>query len=390
MSKKENYRDSKESFRDVRRSQYTPIADNFLNDKEATLEAKGLLSIFLSNADKWNPNMKEIPRRSKNGRDAHYRVIAELIELGYFARITIVEADTKKFYKMEYIFSDVKEDVEKEIEVVKKWAASRGKEAIIEYKIKKEKKSRKGKINPFPENQETGTEPLTGIQETGKNPLPENQETGPFPEMPETGITDTEIPNTENQYINQTNSKNNNLNKNNNNKTNLLLMEIESMDISDLIKDVLKANVGRLVFYNISPFEVRLHFLAVQDSFPETDYAAVLNALLTTAKTPSIDVFANFMNSWLNTYKKPANNNRSGKRGKKDKGLSEVVIEQMEAAQQAPEVLSVEEEIVALRKAIEQITTLMEAGIGTGEDSKLALERNKKRLEELEALLASA
>jgi len=150
----------KESYRNVRKEKYTQISNSLLNDKEATLQAKGLLSIFLSNTKDWEIHMKEIISRSKNGRDAHYKVINELIELGYFARIQVVG---KHFEEMIYLFSDEKEDVANEIENLKKWAEENGKTLLIEYKTVKTVKKRKrekavdSNENPFPENQDTET-----------------------------------------------------------------------------------------------------------------------------------------------------------------------------------------------------------------------------------------
>jgi len=147
----------KESYRNVRKEKYTQISNSLLNDKEATLQAKGLLSIFLSNTKDWEIHMKEIISRSKNGRDAHYKVINELIELGYFARIQVVG---KHFEEMIYLFSDEKEDVANEIENLKKWAEENGKTLLFEDKtVKKRKREKAGDSNenPFPENQDTET-----------------------------------------------------------------------------------------------------------------------------------------------------------------------------------------------------------------------------------------
>jgi len=147
----------KESYRNVRKEKYTQVSNSLLNDKEATLQAKGLLSIFLSNTKDWEIHMKEIISRSKNGRDAHYKVINELIELGYFARIQVVG---KHFEEMIYLFSDEKEDVANEIENLKKWAEENGKTLLIEYKTVKKRKREKAvdsNENPFPENQDTET-----------------------------------------------------------------------------------------------------------------------------------------------------------------------------------------------------------------------------------------
>ena len=163
---------TKTTYRNAKKETFTPISNSLLWDKEASLQAKGLLSIFLSNSNDWELNMKEIITRSKNGRDAHYKVVNELIELGYFARVQVVDPVKRQFEEMIYIFSDIKQEVADEIENVKQWVAANGKDLIIEYKVKKEKKVKK---NLFPEN-----------QETEENPIPENQDAA-------------------NQYINNTN-----------------------------------------------------------------------------------------------------------------------------------------------------------------------------------------
>ncbi|MBY0124488.1 hypothetical protein [Bacillus sp. S/N-304-OC-R1] len=144
----------KTTYRNVRKEKYTPISNSLLWDKEASLQSKGLLSIFLSNSNDWELNMKEITKRSKNGRDAHYKIVNELIELGYFARVQVTESANNHFEEMIYIFSDIKQEVADEIENVKKWAASNGKRLIIEYKISKEKKAEINEDGPFTENQE--------------------------------------------------------------------------------------------------------------------------------------------------------------------------------------------------------------------------------------------
>lgn len=63
------------SYRNVRKSKFTQISNDLLNDEQLTLESKALLSIFLSNSDNWNLHMSEIIKRSKNGRDAHYSAL---------------------------------------------------------------------------------------------------------------------------------------------------------------------------------------------------------------------------------------------------------------------------------------------------------------------------
>lgn len=164
-------------YRNAKKNKFTAISNNLLWNEKASLQAKGLLAIFLSNSNEWKINMKEIISRSKNGRDAHYKVVNELIELGYFARVQIVDPGQKKFEKMIYVFSDIEQEVVDEIENIKQWAIENKKDLIIEYQSKK----------------------IHFINE--KKPHPENQE--------------TVNPETENQDINNTNSKNTNFNKTN-------------------------------------------------------------------------------------------------------------------------------------------------------------------------------
>src|SRR5699024_6987410 len=126
------------SFRNVRKkSNFTQVNNELLWNPELTLQAKGLLSVFLSNSDEWQLNMKEIIKRSKNGRDAHYNIVNELIKNGYFARIEI--RGTHGFESMEYIFSDDKKDIENELNEIEKHYKSFGKQVFIEYKERMDK-----------------------------------------------------------------------------------------------------------------------------------------------------------------------------------------------------------------------------------------------------------
>lgn len=210
---------TKTTYRNAKKEKFTPISNSLLWDKEASLQAKGLLPIFLSNSDDWELNMKEIITRSKNGRDAHYKVVNELIELGYFARVQVMDPAKRQFEEMIYIFSDIKQEVADEIENVKQWVAANGKDLIIEYKTKKDKKVKE--------------EPFTESQETGKNPIPDFQ--------------DAENKKPANQYINNTKGNKTNLNKTN------LEEEEEKNSHSELISFLLSKDIileNALVFEN--------------------------------------------------------------------------------------------------------------------------------------------
>lgn len=193
---------SKEIYQNVRKNRFTQVGNGVLWDDTLTLQAKGLLSIFLSNSDDWDLNMKEIITRSKNGRDAHYKIVDELIEHGYFARVEI-RKDTK-FEGMIYLFSDYKEDV---IEVLKQYQNN------STYIINPDKKKKK----PITESQDTG-------KKEEKNPVPENQ--------------DTENAGTESQDINNTKGNNTNLNN-----TNINDKEIDDKE-NPMTEDKIKVEVN--------------------------------------------------------------------------------------------------------------------------------------------------
>jgi hypothetical protein len=140
----------KETYRNVRKERYTQVSNGLLNDKEATLQAKGLLSIFLSNSEDWEIHMANIISRSKNGRDAHYTVVKELIKLGYFARIQVL-GEKGRFEEMVYLFSDIKRDVADEIKRMNEWASEQGKILKVEYLDSKKTPEE----SPVTESQET-------------------------------------------------------------------------------------------------------------------------------------------------------------------------------------------------------------------------------------------
>jgi len=157
-----------ERFINARRKGFTIVQNNVWDDPNLRLEAKALLAILLSNKDDWKISMKEIIKRSKNGRDAHYSAMNELIKEGYVFRLQIKEKG--KFKEVIYIFSDDKEEV---------------KEAVKELEAKG--------LLPHPEN-----------QETDHSPLPEN----PYTENPDPKKPDPE--NQDNNNTNRNNTKENN------------------------------------------------------------------------------------------------------------------------------------------------------------------------------------
>lgn len=281
---------TKTTYRNAKKEKYTPISNSLLWDKEASLQAKGLLSIFLSNSADWELNMKEIINRSKNGRDAHYKVVNELIELGYFARVQVMNPIKRQFEEMIYIFSDIKQEVVDEIENIKQWSAANGKDLIIEYKTNK-----KATKEPHPEN-----------QDTAKNPVPDFQ--------------DAEEKKSANQYINNTNLNNTNLNNTNKN----LNPNLNEANIYDLLWDTkipsrLKIRIKILLqnqSINLSPEQILLiedaYLYQTRKSYVVPDcaddditalndyeFSATVEKMLKTVK--KIDNIRGLIKSWVKT-----------------------------------------------------------------------------------------
>lgn len=180
------------SYRNVRKSKFTQISNDLLNDKQLTLESKALLSIFLSNSDNWDLHMSEIIKRSKNGRDAHYSALKKLIKAGYIARLEFKQNSNNQFLKLEYIFSDNKEDITEGIKEAQIFAIENKQSIVLTYK-------------------DLDCEKL-------ESSLAEEDQSNahkPFPEKPYTANSNTESAYTESQYNNNTNS--NNTNRNNTN-----------------------------------------------------------------------------------------------------------------------------------------------------------------------------
>ena len=177
------------SYRNVRKAKFTQISNDLLNDEQLTLESKALLSIFLSNSEDWDLHMSEIIKRSKNGRDAHYSALKKLIKAGYIARLEFKQNSNNRFLKLEYIFSDNKEDISEGIKEAQIFAIENKQSIILTYKnldCQKLESSLKD-------------EEQSNVQK----PLPEN---------PYTANSNTESAYTESQYINNINSNNTNSN----------------------------------------------------------------------------------------------------------------------------------------------------------------------------------
>ncbi len=94
-------------YRIEKKENYVVLDKGFLHDRELSWQAKGLMAFMLSMPNDWVFNMKDLQNRSKNGRDATYRIMKELIEAGYVTRVE--NRDGGKFGKVEYVVHEVKQ-----------------------------------------------------------------------------------------------------------------------------------------------------------------------------------------------------------------------------------------------------------------------------------------
>lgn len=278
-----------ETFKNVRKNRFTQVGNNMAWDSELSLQGKGLLLIFLSNSETWDINMKEIISRSKNGRDATYKVVDELIERGYFARIEI-RNEKNQFEEMIYIFSDNKEDVKEELE-----AYAKNPRAFINVDKKKKK------------------------EKTEKKPLPENQDTG---------IQNTENEYTENQDINNNNQKNTNLNNNKSNNTNLSIRieDIKNSNLPSELKKVLENQIDRLIYHNISIFNISNNYELHKEQITDAMYIDAL--LFSLSYKDQIDNLNNIMAKNVDTQIQFANK-RAAAPAKSQKIVNKAVRKEM-------------------------------------------------------------
>lgn len=72
--------------RTVRKETFTSICNDLLNDTSITFRAKGLLCYLISRPPNWNANVVHLSKTFKEGKDAIYSIVNELIEAGYIKR----------------------------------------------------------------------------------------------------------------------------------------------------------------------------------------------------------------------------------------------------------------------------------------------------------------
>lgn len=87
--------------RTQKKENYVVLDKGFLNNKDLSWQAKGLLAYMLSLPNDWRFNVTDLKNRSQNGRDATKRIIKELEEQGYIHKEQ--SRDSGKFGKVDFV-----------------------------------------------------------------------------------------------------------------------------------------------------------------------------------------------------------------------------------------------------------------------------------------------
>jgi hypothetical protein len=89
-------------FRTVKRENpYVQIDKTVINDPRLSWKAKGLMAFLLSKPDDWEVNVLNLTKQSRDGKDAVYSALNELIRFGYVRRRE--HRNNGKFAEVEYL-----------------------------------------------------------------------------------------------------------------------------------------------------------------------------------------------------------------------------------------------------------------------------------------------
>lgn len=91
-----------------RRSNFTTVNNDYLQDEKLSWKAKGLITYIMSLPHDWTLNLSDLKNRSKDGRDSTAAGLRELIENGYCCR-NMQRGENGIFVGCDYSVSDIKE-----------------------------------------------------------------------------------------------------------------------------------------------------------------------------------------------------------------------------------------------------------------------------------------
>lgn len=80
---------------------FTMLPNQWVRDARLSHRARGVLAVVMSHKDGWETSISHLVQNGKEGRDAIYSAVGELVELGYLKR-TEVRSATGKFEGADY------------------------------------------------------------------------------------------------------------------------------------------------------------------------------------------------------------------------------------------------------------------------------------------------
>jgi hypothetical protein len=89
------------TIRTIKNKDFSVICNTFLRDERLSWKAKGILAYLLSKPDDWEVKVTDLIKRSRDGREAVYSAVNELLSMGYMQRTS--ERLRGKFVGCEYI-----------------------------------------------------------------------------------------------------------------------------------------------------------------------------------------------------------------------------------------------------------------------------------------------
>lgn len=125
---------------------FVMLDKRLLEDTRLSWEAKGLHAYLMSKPDSWTVNVKHLVKQSRNGRDATYRIVNELIYAGYIERIQ-ERSEDGRLGDIEYIVYETPTHLDP-------------------FELPKKTRAKKNEELPHTEIQETVVDPYTGNQYT--------------------------------------------------------------------------------------------------------------------------------------------------------------------------------------------------------------------------------
>ena len=203
-----------------KKDNFTTIDNAYLQNKNLSFKAKGIMTYILSLPDDWVIYIDQLIATSKDGEGSFRSGLDELIKAGYIKRYPIIEKGQIVAWQTE-VYENIGE-----IEENKLLGKNPNVEkSYVENSIKKKKKTKNTKNTPKPKEN----------QLLGKNPHEEK----PQEEKPNVEKQDLEKPNLENSTLLNTNKQNTNYTNNLDKKKAIITINKLWMKQTGTLKDEL-------------------------------------------------------------------------------------------------------------------------------------------------------